>query len=160
MLVILSPPLLRAMLDALRSRQRASYSSGAIDKPTHPSRWSRPLSRSSITGKKIDGYYLQLQEKYRPPSRGGNTSARHSHVLVIDGERYSFLAQGSQRWVFKGDTVSFEYVTNGPYRNIVKETLQTLDRYGNSVVRGKRGFKRKLRTADARLPGSRRERAD
>jgi hypothetical protein len=70
---------------------------------------------------------------------------------------YSFLALGSRQWVYKVDTVSFEYETKGPYRNIVKESIRTFDSKGREVVRGDRGFKHKLRTASARLPASKRE---
>ena len=110
-----------------------------------------------ITDVQIDSYNVYLHEPSRPPSRGGNTRALHQHVIHIAGERYSFMALGSQRWVFKNDRVFFDYELNGPYRNILKETLVTVDANGKSVVRGNRGFKRQLRTALARLPGSRRE---
>ena len=113
-----------------------------------------------IENKKISSYRLYLREPYRTPSRGGNTSALHAHVLKIDGETYSFLAPGSQQWVFASDLVSFEYEFKGPYRNVIKETLKTVDNKGRSVVRGNRGFKSQLRTAESRLPGSRRERKD
>ena len=49
-----------------------------------------------VESKKITEYNLYLIEEYRPPSRGGNTSALHSHVIEIDGENYSFKACGSQ----------------------------------------------------------------
>lgn len=118
------------------------------------------MSTGSITGMQITDYSMFLKEKSRPPSKGGNTKALHSHVLTIDGERYSFLAVGSQQWVYKLDTVSFEYEVNNGYKNVLKETLKTVDVSGKVVVRGDRGFKKKLRTADTRLPGSRRERRD
>lgn len=118
------------------------------------------MSRSKIEGKKIGAYEKYLKENSRPPSRGGNTKALHSHVLEIDGEKYSFLALGSQQWVFKSDTVSFEYEVNDGYKNIDKETIVTIDRNGRPIVRGNRGFKSKLRTATTRLPGSRREQRD
>jgi hypothetical protein len=106
---------------------------------------------------KIEDYQKYLKEKSRPPSKGGNTKALHSHVLVIDGEKYSFFAQGSQQWVFKTDLVSFDYELTGQYKSIKKETLVTIDKSGEKVVRGNRGFKKKLRTADTRMPVSRRE---
>ncbi|MAX32369.1 MAG: hypothetical protein CME72_04785 [Halomonadaceae bacterium] len=106
---------------------------------------------------KIEDYQKYLNEKSRPPSKGGNTKALHSHVLVIDGEKYGFLAVGSQQWVFKTDLVSFEYEMNGQYKNIKKETLVTVDKNGKEVVRGNRGFKKHLRTAHTRMPVSRRE---
>ena len=105
----------------------------------------------------IEDYQKFLKEKYRPPSKGGNTKALHSHVLIINGEQYSFLALGSQQWVFKTDRVSFDYELNGKYKNIIKETILTIDKNGNEVVRGNRGFKKQLRTANTRMPVSRRE---
>ena len=113
-----------------------------------------------VEGKKITEYNLYLIEEYRPPSRGGNTSALHSHVIEIDGENYSFKACGSQQWIYKTDTVSFEYELNGDYKNIKKETIETLDRKNQVVVRGNRSGKKQLRTAKARLPASRREQRD
>jgi hypothetical protein len=104
----------------------------------------------------VEDYRTDLREEYRPPSRGGNTSALHAHYLTIAGVGYSFLALGSCRWVYKGDTVSFEYELKGQYRNIKRDTIRTLDSKGCEVVRGNRGFKPKLRTAPARLPGSKR----
>ena len=103
-----------------------------------------------ITDAQIESYKAYLHEPSRPPSRGGNTGALHLHVIYIAGERYSFMALGSQRWVFKNDRVSFDYELNGPYRNILKGTLVTVDANGESVVRGNRGFKRQLRTAPGR----------
>lgn len=106
-------------------------------------------------------YGAYLKDKSRPPSRGGNTRAWHQHVLTIGGERYSFLALGARKWVFAGDTVSFdwEFDSSGKYRNVVLETFVTLDRNGKRCVRGDRGAKR-WRTAETRLPASRREQRD
>jgi hypothetical protein len=113
-----------------------------------------------IEQKKISDYKLFLNEPHRPPSKGGNTGALHAHVLIIDGESYSFLSPGSQQWAFKTDTVSFEYEVNGTYKNVVKESFTTIDKSGNEVVRGNRGYKPKLRTANARMPASKREQRD
>jgi hypothetical protein len=113
-----------------------------------------------IENQKIDKYTLFRRESYRPPSRGGNTNALHSHVLEIEGVEYSFLALGSQRWVFKSDTVSFDYEVKDGYKNIVVKTIVTLDLNGKLVVRGNRGYKDQLRTATARSPSSRREQRD
>lgn len=110
-----------------------------------------------VENAKIESYQKFLQEKSRPPSKGGNTKALHSHVLYIDGDKYSFLALGSQQWVFKTDLVSFEYEVKGQYKNIIKDTIITIDKAGNELLRGNRGFKKQLRTADARMPVSRRE---
>jgi hypothetical protein len=117
-----------------------------------------PIER--IENEKITEYELFLRENSRPPSKGGNTRALHSHVLLIQGEKYSFLGLGSQQWVFKSDTVSFDYEVKDGYKNIVKESLVTLDSKGNSVLRGNRGSKPKLRTAATHLPASRREQRD
>jgi hypothetical protein len=100
-----------------------------------------------ITDAQIDSYNAYLYEPSRPPSRGGDTRALHQHVIHIAGERYSFMALGARRWVFKTDRVSFDYEFNGPYRNILKKTLVTVDANGKSVVRGNRGFKPQLRTS-------------
>ncbi|EJN2898417.1 hypothetical protein P6141_004218 [Salmonella enterica] len=113
-----------------------------------------------VEGKKITSYCMFLKEPSRPPSRGGNTRALHSHVLEIEGEKFSFLALGSQKWVFKSDIVSFEYKIENGYKNIIKDTIVTIDRNGNVVSRGNRAFKTQLRSAPARLPGSRREQKD
>jgi len=113
-----------------------------------------------IRNRQIEAYRTYLKEPYRPPSKGGNTRALHSHVLVIDGQNYSFLALGSQRWVFKSDTVSFTFEASNGYNNIATETLTTLAPNGQSIVRGNREYKAKLRTAVSRMPGSRREQRD
>lgn len=105
----------------------------------------------------VTKYRTALREPHRPPSRGGNTSALHAHYLVIDGEVYSFLALGTKRWVFAKDRVSFDYEAKGPYRNIIRDTIETIAPNGQSVIRGNRGGKRTLRTAQTRLPSSRRE---
>ena len=113
-----------------------------------------------IDHRKIDKYTHFLKESYRPPSKGGNVNALHSHVLEIDGVKYSFLALGSQHWVFKSDTVSFDYEIKDGYKNIIVDTIAMIDRNGKSIVRGNRGYKNQLRTAQARLPTSRREQRD
>lgn len=100
-------------------------------------------------------------EPRRPPSRGGNTRAWHVHFLEIGGATYSFKALGTKKWVFKHDTVSFEWEWDDTqrYRNVVRETVRVLDRNSKSVVRGLRGSK-PYRTAQARMPASRREQRD
>ena len=118
------------------------------------------MSRFSVTGKSVGLYELFLRESSRPPSKGGNTKALHAHFLTIDGVVYSFLALGSQKWVYKSDSVSFEYEINGGYNNIIKDTLVAFDKSGTFIVRGNREFKPKLRTAIARSPASRREQRD
>lgn len=114
-----------------------------------------------VENAKPDSYNAYLNEPGRPPSRGGNTRAWHAHVLVIEGTKYSFLALGARKWVFAGDMVSFEWRWNSTrnYRNILRETVQVVDKSGKTVVRGLRGDKPR-RTAPARMPVSRREMRD
>lgn len=105
-----------------------------------------------------DDYGAILKDKSRPPSRGGNTRAWHQHVLTIAGERYSFLALGAGKWVFAGDTVSFEWSWDASrrYRNVDPDSIRVRDKTGKAVVRGDRGRK-KWRTAETRLPARRSE---
>ncbi|HDL8239499.1 TPA: hypothetical protein U5D93_003498 [Yersinia enterocolitica] len=110
-----------------------------------------------LENKKISDYQIYLKEKSRPPSRGGNTKALHQHVVTIDGEQFSFLANDSKKWIFKSDKVSFDYVLNGVYKNIERESIVTTDKNGVVITRGNRFYHKKLRVADSRLPGSRRE---
>lgn len=117
-------------------------------------------NRQRIDNARIEGYITVLTEPHRPPSRGGNTRARHSHALVIDGQKYWFIALGARRWVFKNDTVSFAYEQDGGYLIVVVDSLEVRDRHGTIVVRGLRGSKPKLRTGVMRLPVSRREARD
>lgn len=116
-----------------------------------------PIMSNEIKDAKIDDYFTVLKEKSRPPSRGGNTKARHAHYIKIEGKIYSFLAFGSKQWVYKSDRVSFEFEMKGEYRNVLPESIRTTDKDGNVVIRGLRGFSKELRTANTRLPGSRRE---
>lgn len=106
-------------------------------------------------------YSAFLAEEHRPPSKGGNTRAWHRHALSVNGERYSFLALGSKRWVYVGDTISFEWEWDASkrYRNIDPGSIRTWDKNGEPVERGERGFK-PWRTASARMPASRREQRD
>lgn len=118
-----------------------------------------PLQRVECAS--VDAYTTVLKEPSRPPSQGGNTRALHLHILNIGRHTYTFFALGTKKWVFKGDTVSFAYrLVDGQYRNVVRDSIQTLDAKGAPVVRGDRGRKNKLRTAPARMPGSRREQRD
>lgn len=114
-----------------------------------------------ILSKSCESYQTFLKDKYRPPSQGGNTRAWHQHVLTIDGEKYSFLALGAQKWVFANDTVSFdwEWDKTERYRNVLVKSLVTKAKHGNPVVRGNRGSK-SWRTAEARMPASQREQRD
>jgi hypothetical protein len=121
-----------------------------------------PVAETSSDGVVEDAtvslYQTTLAEAYRPPSKGGNTRAWHTHTLTIEDERYSFLALGSKKWVFAGDFVSFKWAWNETrrYRNIIPETISTKDKHGEVVVRGDRGNK-PWRTALTRLPARRRE---
>jgi hypothetical protein len=118
------------------------------------------MAQQYVVNARIDDYRAVLREPSRPPSRGGNTTALHAHYLRIGDDTYSFLACGSRRWVYKTDRVSFAFTIKSGYRNIVRETLRTIDAKGNVVVRGDRRHKPVLRTAPPKLPGSRRERRD
>lgn len=105
-------------------------------------------------------YVTRLTEPHRPPSKGGNTTARHSHGLVIDGACYWFVAKGARKWVVKRDTVSFDFKREGRFLQVVRGTLEVRDENGQVVARGLRGPLKKLRTAPTRLPSSRREARD
>lgn len=118
------------------------------------------MSSFKVENRHFQDYRVYLFEKSRPPSRGGNTKALHTHVLTIDGERYSFFSLGSQQWAYKSDLLSFEYEITDGFKNILKETFVTVTKAGAAAVRGNRGFKAQLRSSDARLPGSRREQRD
>jgi hypothetical protein len=109
----------------------------------------------------VEHYGAYLKDKYRPPSKGGNTGAWHQHVLTIGGEKYSFLARGSRKWVFASDLVSFEWDWDETkqYRNIKPETVVAKDKGGKLVRRGDRTSK-PWRTAETRMPASRREQRD
>jgi hypothetical protein len=109
----------------------------------------------------VSDYAAFLFEPGRPPSKGGNTTALHTHAFFVDGARYSFFARGSRMFVYKGDTVSFDYhVTDDGYHNVLPRSIVTRDAKGKTVIRGDRRHKAKLRTAPTKMPGSRRERRD
>lgn len=113
-----------------------------------------------IESKKISDYRMYLKENYRPPSKGGNTSALHSHVIEIEDETYSFFALGSQQWVFKSDKVSFAFEINSSYKNIITESIITINLNGQAIIRGNRNYKHTPRTATTRMPVSKREQRD
>lgn len=106
----------------------------------------------------VERYRAYLKDKYRPPSKGGNTGAWHQHVLRIDGENYSFLAAHAGKFVFKGETVSFDWDWDETkrFRNVVADSVVAHGRDGSPVVRGSRGGKA-WRTAETRLPARRSE---
>lgn len=118
------------------------------------------MSDGKIEGKRFEKYDMFLAEPHRPPSKGGNTTALHAHVLTIEGERYSFHALGSQQWAYKTDSISFQFEVKDGYKNILKDTFAAFTKNGEPIVRGNRGFKSKLRTASSRMPASRREQRD
>lgn len=125
--------------------------------------WSRLAEAHAPTAARVENatvhtYSSKLFEHYRPPSKGGNTRALHTHLLLIGGKTYSFFALGTKQWVFSGDTVSFNYLTTAKgFHNVLRDSILTRDKNGELVERGLRGRKRVLRTAPTRLPGSRRE---
>lgn len=122
-------------------------------------RGDHPVHR--IEGAKVEGYETFLVEEYRPPSKGGNTSAMHAHTMLIDGEKYSWWARGTRKWVFASDTASFDYyVTEKGHRNVLPHSVVAVDKNGKVQLRGDRRKKTKLRSAPTRLPGSRREARD
>lgn len=106
----------------------------------------------------VQHYGIYLKDKSRPPSRGGNTRAWHQHVITIAGEKYSFLAPWSGKFVYSGETVSFEWDWDetGKYRNAACQTVVAWDANGEPKRRGERGNKA-WRTADTRLPVRRSE---
>lgn len=107
---------------------------------------------------KIQSYETFLAEKSRSPSKGGNGRAWHSHRITIDGERYSWLGLGFRQWIYKADTVSFEWEWDAThkYRNVDAGSIVVRDKDGKAVKRGERGTKA-WRTATQRAPVSRRE---
>lgn len=97
-------------------------------------------------------------EPSRPPSKGGNAKALHQHIITIDGQKYGFRASGYRQWIYKSDTISFQYVINHRgYRDILKPTLDVRDKNGERVNRGNPDVRKKRRLAPTRTPGSRRE---
>lgn len=110
---------------------------------------------------KIESYSARLIEPYRPPSKGGNTRAWHRHAFQVDGHWYSFVALGAKKWIYATDDVEFvwSWDDSGKYRNVDPDTIRTMSKNGEPVVRGERGSK-KWRTAPARMPASRREQRD
>lgn len=129
--------------------------------PDDPQGQSNASEPNEIGPVSVSEYRTFLNEPYRPPSKGGNTRALHQHSFLIEGQRYSFLALGAKKWVFKNDTVQFswQWDDSRKYRNVISESIKTYDYKGDAVVRGERGTKKK-RTAPARMPASRREQRD
>jgi hypothetical protein len=90
-----------------------------------------------IENAKIEEYSNCLIGKRRPFSKGERTRALHMHYVTINKIKYSFKALGTRQWVYKQDTVSFEYETNGEFKNIINNTLVTIDKKGVTIVRGR-----------------------
>ncbi len=88
----------------------------------------------NIENKKIDGYDLYLKERNKS-SKVKKNQARHSHVITIEGEKYSFIARGNKQRVYKTDTISFEFQVKNGHNNIDKSTIVTLDENGEPVQR-------------------------
>jgi hypothetical protein len=112
----------------------------------------------SIQNARITEYTVILLEPSRSPSRGGNGRAWHSHRITIGEDHYSWKGLGFRQWVFKSDTVSFEWEFDktGKYRNVDPRSIKATDASGKAVTRGERGTKG-WRTATQRAPVSRRE---
>ena len=88
-----------------------------------------------IENAKIEKYSNYLIGERRPFSKGGNTK-EYRHYVTINKIKYSFKALGTRQWVYKQDTVSFKYETNGEFKNIINNTLVTIDKKGVTIVRG------------------------
>ncbi len=118
-------------------------------------------SQNKVGPVRVANYKTFLVDKYRPPSRGGNTRAWHRHSFEVEGDQFSFLALGAKKWIFAKDTVEFNWEWNKTkkYRNVLPETVSTKDADGNIEVRGERGDK-KWRTSSVRMPASQREQRD
>src|ERR1043165_9507749 len=106
----------------------------------------------------VEHYGVYLKGKSRPPSRGGNSRAWHQHVLMIGGKRYSFLATWSGKFVYKGETVSFDWDWDKDqrYRNVDVASVVAWKPNGEQFWRGERSSKT-WRTAYNRLPARRSE---
>lgn len=109
----------------------------------------------------IEDYRTRLVEPSRPPSRGGNGRAWHRHALKIAGDWYAFLGLGFRQWVYKSDTVNFEWDWDETkrWRNIDPNSIFVRNRSGQPVKRGERGSK-EWRTARTKAPTTGRERDD
>src|SRR5712691_1374834 len=81
--------------------------------------------RMRVANAVYESYDTHLAEKSRTPSRGGNSGALHRHVLIIDGDEYSFFAAHSGKFVYKGETVSFtwKWDPSQKYRNIDRNSV-------------------------------------
>lgn len=87
-----------------------------------------------IENQKIESYMLYLKERSKS-SKIKKNQARHSHVITIEGEKYSFIARGIKQRVYKTDSVSFEFQVKNGHNNIDKSTIITHDENGKLVQR-------------------------
>ncbi|WP_434380598.1 hypothetical protein [Melittangium boletus] len=147
-------------IDSLKSTQAESCAAPLQDNADELMTW---IAEGTVEASPFEDYPKPtLYENHRSPSRRGNTSAVHVHRIKVHGHWYSFFARGAKKWAYVGDHVSFTYrVTKGGHRNVVRGTFQTLDKNGQPIEqRGDRSWKSQLRSAEQRLPTSRRERVD
>jgi hypothetical protein len=101
------------------------------------------MSKRGVRDMKVENANIEEYITYRiyKPGRwnmGKNTkdSSFHSHKLYIDGEAYSFIAQGWRQYVYKGDTCEFDWSENNGYKNIDRDTLKVYNKHGERVFRG------------------------
>lgn len=87
-----------------------------------------------IENKKIESYDLYLKERNKS-SKIKKSQARHSHVIMIEGQKYSFIARGNKQRVYKTDSISFEFQVKNGHNNIDKSTIVTHDENGEIVQR-------------------------
>jgi hypothetical protein len=87
-----------------------------------------------IENKKIESYDLYLKERSKS-SKVKKNQARHTHVILIEGAKYSFIARGNKQRVYKTDIVSFDFQVKNGHNNIDKSTIVTLDENGKIVQR-------------------------
>jgi hypothetical protein len=73
---------------------------------------------------------------------------------VVAGETYSFLAAHAGKFVYKNETVSFdwEWDRTGKHRNVDPGSVVAWNAEGKQIIRGNRAFK-EWRTANTMLPG-------
>ena len=87
-----------------------------------------------LENKKIESYDLYLKERNKL-SKVKKTQARHSHVIMIEGQKYSFIARGNKQRVFKTDSISFDFQVKNGHNNIDKSTIVTHNENGEIVQR-------------------------
>jgi hypothetical protein len=62
------------------------------------------------------------------------------HKLVIAGQTYHLVSPTRRKWVFKGDTINFDYEWDegSKKRHILGQSVTAYDRSGAPVTRGSR----------------------